>query len=501
MTTGASSISAARGAAFAALLAWALPAAAQSGCGAWDVSGIRTIEQGNGIRVNANLQQAGDTVTGTATWTQTVSNSRETYSRAYDAGVEGALDGDRFDVVMTWNNGSVGVYSGTIDAQGFVASGLNYDRRRPDVRVTWRNVEPFRCRPKPNAAAAPPLAIHQPKPLTPDAVRRQKAAAGAGYAKPPPRDLTRVTPEPAAGAEPEPPPAAPAPPPVARERLAFGDREFLYGVEPTGTVVQYVDRPEAGSTAPERRTFDHGATVASDWRRIVGAYPAWAGTTGAGAGFAVFALTADGVLNWYRHDGFPEGRPYWSGPIPVATGWNRYSRIFSGGDGVLYGITPEGELLWHRYRDVASARTPPRWEGPLVVGTGWDAFVHVFSGGDGVVYAVRPDGTLLWFRHVSHRTGVASGADRNDAAVAPAARWEGPRVVGSGWQQFRTIVSPGNGFIYAVNTNGDVQWYLHAGFRDGSPSWQGPVKRASGWEEYAVLVTLMRGTQQERPGE
>ena len=33
------------------------------------------------------------------------------------------------------------------------------------------------------------------------------------------------------------------------------------------------------------------------------------------------------------------------------------------------------------------------------VGNGWSNFKHVFSGGDGVIYAVRDNGDLLWYRH------------------------------------------------------------------------------------------------------
>lgn len=465
-------------------LALPLGAQAQSGCASWNVSGIRTIEQSNGITVTANLRHEADAIRGTATWTQTVTNSRETYARSYDAGVEGTVQGDRFDVVMTWNNGSIGVYVGTIDANGVVAAGTNYDRRRPDIQVRWRNVEPFRCRPPPNRNAAPPTRVTTPKPVTSRTIRKALGTADGGFAKPSPQSAQR-------DAAPE------APPPIpSRESLRYGDREFLYAVDSHGSVVQHVDRPIGGNGDAAERALERMGTVASGWRDVADVLPAWVGDTMGANSFAMFLLMSDGTLRWVRQDGFTEASGRWAEPVNVGSGWDRYARVFSGGDGIVYAVTHEGALLWFSYVDVPMARTPPRWTGPLEVGTGWNEFVHVFSGGEGIVYAVRRDGTLLWYRHVTYATGVEPLPARIDPDAREKTRtavWEGPVVVGSGWQQFRAVFSPGNGFIYAMNTNGDLQWYFHAGHRDGTPSWRGPVKRASGWDEYARVFPMMRG--------
>ena len=42
-----------------------------------------------------------------------------------------------FKFIITWPNGAGGVYTGYIDADGFV-SGTTYDRWKPSSRATWK---------------------------------------------------------------------------------------------------------------------------------------------------------------------------------------------------------------------------------------------------------------------------------------------------------------------------------------------------------------------------
>jgi hypothetical protein len=246
--------------------------------------------------------------------------------------------------------------------------------------------------------------------------------------------------------------------------------------------------------------WDGPKTVGTGWQKFVDVFPAGYGSTGRNAyGFSVFALTSDGVLKWYRHDGFSDGSATWTAPVDVGTGWNSFKKVFAGGDGVMYSIAADGSLRWYRYNDVLKATSPPRWSGPLVVGSGWGNYVDVFSGGLGVIYAVQPDGTLVWYRHVSYRNGidpVARPAAGSTTLGRTGAKWEGPKVVGSGWQKFRKIFSPGDGFIYAVNADGELFWYEHQGFMDGANTWQGPVKLATDWGSSTVMFPLMWGAPQ-----
>ncbi len=244
--------------------------------------------------------------------------------------------------------------------------------------------------------------------------------------------------------------------------------------------------------------------VDTGWQNFVDVFPAGYGATGSSTyGFSLFGLTGDGTLKWYRHDGFANGTAKWAAPVNVGTGWNSFKKVFAGGDGVMYAIEPGGNLRWYRYQDVLNAKQPLRWTGPLTVASGWGNVIDAFSGGNGVIYTVKPDGSLVWWRHVSYQNGIDSPRPAAPGATAlgrTGARWEGGKVVGSGWQNFRKIFSPGDGFIYAVNGAGELFWYYHQGYKDGSPSWQGPVKISSDWSNKRVMFPLMWGAPQPTGG-
>ncbi len=198
------------------------------------------------------------------------------------------------------------------------------------------------------------------------------------------------------------------------------------------------------------------------------------------AGF--YALTPDGVLKWYRHDGFNDGTPAWKGPVDVGTGWNSFQKIVAAGDGVLYGIGADGSLRWYRHTDAADASSPAHWQGPQVVGQGWGDFAHVFSTGEGVIYAITKDGRLMWYRHAGYLTG--------------APQWQGPKQVGSGWANFTSVFSPGYGVIYAVSPAGDLLYYQNDGYLQGSTVWLGPILVTAGWGSYLQVFPRMWGTPQ-----
>jgi Tachylectin/Astacin (Peptidase family M12A) len=147
-----------------------------------------------------------------------------------------------------------------------------------------------------------------------------------------------------------------------------------------------------------------------------------------------------GELKWYRHDGRDDGSFYWgyqSGNV-VGYGWNAFDQVFSGGDGVIYGLTPYvpghysdtygggwipasgGQLKWYRHTGQIDGTF--RWAAGSgnVVGTGWN-FKKVFSGGDGVIYAVDNNNQLKWYRHDGRTNGTFTWAPGSGT------------VVGTGW--------------------------------------------------------------------
>jgi hypothetical protein len=240
-----------------------------------------------------------------------------------------------------------------------------------------------------------------------------------------------------------------------------------------------------------------------------------------------------GDLMWARHLGRANGSFKWEGPKQVGTGWMGFEHVFSGGDGIIYAVDPTveardhatwgttpasgGNLWW--YRHVGWEDGSFKWEGPKKVGTGWGGFKHIFSGGDGLIYAVTPivearlpigigeamggrpasGGDLMWYRHVGREDGSF--------------KWEGAKKVGTGWGGFKHIFSGGDGRIYAITpsvearlpigigegmggrqaSGGDLMWYRHVGREDGSFKWEGPKRVGTGWGDLAQVFSSGEG--------
>jgi hypothetical protein len=166
-------------------------------------------------------------------------------------------------------------------------------------------------------------------------------------------------------------------------------------------------------------------------------------------------------------------------PTRVGNGWNNLSNVFSTGEGVVYGVAANGDLIWYHHLNDLSPNDPPQWDSHPV-GNGWAQFTRLFSPGEGVIYAMRADGTLLWYKHAGYLNGDAGA-------------WEGPKQVGNGWNSFKQVFAGQEGRIYAVNGDGDLLYYKNLGWRDGTASWTGPQKVASGWGDYAYAFSAMGG--------
>src|SRR5262245_5597262 len=175
----------------------------------------------------------------------------------------------------------------------------------------------------------------------------------------------------------------------------------------------------------------------------------------------IYAISKDGTLKWFRHDGAAEGKFDWQGARDVGTGWNKYRFVFPGGGNVIYAITQDGILQWYRHKGFETGLGPDvagSWEGPNDVGRGWVNLRQVFSGADGIIYAINNDGKLLWFRH----NAILSGG-----GLEISGSWDGPKEVGRGWGNVAEVFSMGGGVIYAVTQTGKLLWYKHNGYLTG----------------------------------
>lgn len=186
----------------------------------------------------------------------------------------------------------------------------------------------------------------------------------------------------------------------------------------------------------------------------------------------------DGRLDWAAHTGRPSLAPDWK-QQGVGTGWNGLSRVFGGRDGVIYGVTAEGDLQWYFHRGRAAGTFD--WVGPKKVGVGWGDVVDVTPGDGGVLYAVSREGSLSWFRHIGRREGTFDWLGPVKLAMPIPARL------------LRTFAAAPGGVVYAIDENGDLLWFRHRGADYGFPIWQGPVTVGVGWNEVVKLVATGSG--------
>jgi hypothetical protein len=106
---------------------------------------------------------------------------------------------------------------------------------------------------------------------------------------------------------------------------------------------------------------------------------------------------------------------------------------WGGSPAFIYGISQDGSLKWFRHNGSPRGQkfdVPNAWEGPKTVGTGWQEPKQVFPGGGDIIYTIFNDGTLKWYKHNGYKTGEGLNV---------AGAWEGPKTVGTGWQAFNSV--------------------------------------------------------------
>lgn len=184
----------------------------------------------------------------------------------------------------------------------------------------------------------------------------------------------------------------------------------------------------------------------------------------------VYEVLPDGTLEWRRFTYPAAGDPQITnlqGPKPVGHGWGNFIRVFGGHyDGVIYGIQPNGDLVWYKhygYMDGLPANVKWAWDGPSKVGIGWNIFTHVFSGCEGTIYGIKPNGDVWWYRHHGYKIGA--GLDWKGA-------WEGPITVSNGWLDVKAVAASCDGHIYVLDSQPKLKWYFHSGYMTGTPGIQ-----------------------------
>jgi hypothetical protein len=250
---------------------------------------------------------------------------------------------------------------------------------------------------------------------------------------------------------------------------------FIYGIKPDGRLTWY--RHNGYLAGGGLESWGAGPVeVGHGWGDALHAFAAEKGI--------IYAVAPNGELRWYRHNGYTTGggletwEPQDSDYKVVGSGWAGFKHIFWGGDGIIYAVTPGGELRWYRHYGYQTGGGLETWHssGYKTVGQGWGHYLHLFSGGRGIIYAVHPDGELRWFKH----NGYLSGEGLET--------WEpqdtGFKKVGSSWHTFKQVFWAGDGIIYGIKENGDLRWYRHDEYLTGSADWSGNKSVGRGWQNF-----------------
>jgi hypothetical protein len=219
----------------------------------------------------------------------------------------------------------------------------------------------------------------------------------------------------------------------------------------------------------------------------------------------LYGVEANGDLRWYRYDGVgqstPEGSIGWApnSRNVIGNGWHGFKFLCGGGDGILFGVEPNGDLRWYQYEAGDGVEDPAGSRGwnansRNVIGNGWAGFVNLVCtpkagrtahNPASTLYGVEPNGDLRWYRYVGDGTADRSGG----TGWAANSR----NIIGNGWQNFK-ILTAASGALFGVEQNGDLRWYMYQGDGTEDPSgntgWH-PNSRniiGNGWNRFSRIV-------------
>ena len=239
---------------------------------------------------------------------------------------------------------------------------------------------------------------------------------------------------------------------------------WVYAIRPNGDLMWYrKDSNAAAWQGPKR--------VGTGWNMFKEVIPA--------GGNRFYALTQDNRLLWYQHEGFNDGSNSWKGPIEVARDWS-FVRLFGGGDGIVYGIRADRNLVWTRNN--GASHEAASWQPFKIVRPGYDParIKIVFSEGKGDIYSMDAQflkNRLLFEKHDGYTTGEN--------------RWSGSRIVGVGWDEFAQIIPCGDGVMLGLRPNGELLWYRHRGRVNNRELWDSPGIIGTGWQDYTKVFALL----------
>ncbi|HEX8237580.1 MAG TPA: tachylectin-related carbohydrate-binding protein [Abditibacteriaceae bacterium] len=167
----------------------------------------------------------------------------------------------------------------------------------------------------------------------------------------------------------------------------------------------------------------------------------------------------------------------------------------------LYGIRPNGDLMWYR-RDMSSSS----WQGPKKVNTGWSRFKDVIPAGGNCFYALTTGNKLLWFGHDGFNNGADAWGSANVQETTGSGIGDrllkrrgsvltaltGGTEVGGDWT-YKKIFSGGEGIVYAIRDDGKLMWIKNTGSNYNARSWSETKVVGNGWGDLKDVFSTGRG--------
>lgn len=281
-----------------------------------------------------------------------------------------------------------------------------------------------------------------------------------------------------------------------RLKFIFADDKSIYAVKPTGELLwNHFDTSKMTWQVPQSEvpnaTPNWGSQIGIDWQQFVHVL--------SGGDGIIYAIKPTGELIWYRdmlRDGTndPGGQRGWhiNSGKQIGIDWQQFVHVLGGGEGIIYAVKPTGELIWYRDMLRDGSNDPSGQYGWHVnsgkqIGTDWQQFVNVIYGGNGIIYAVQSNGDLLWYQD-QLRDGT-NGESRS-GGWAP----KSGSKIGSDWNNFTHVFSAGPGELFGCYTQedtGQLGRYVDKA-RNGTPDWE--VATAGGLPFSGTVLPCFYGT-------
>jgi hypothetical protein len=275
--------------------------------------------------------------------------------------------------------------------------------------------------------------------------------------------------------------------------MIFWSKQLLYGIRPDGALVWYGHLIGDNRNPPEAGVATDLARARETNKYVVEGAAAKA-TPGA-ASPSVSASRAQQVISAATAAN-PPASPV-AGVRSSASVISRAAVVAGGASPAPSGgvATPASAARLEQKENTASIVAPaPRlihqWEGPVVVGTGWQTFRDVIPGG---VFTTSPTTAGASVYGVTP-DGILKWY-RHDGMTYGMPSWKGPVDVGSGWNGFTKIVAMGDGVLYGIGTDGSLRWYRHndSGNASRTPNWTAPQVVGQNWNRFTRVFSTGEG--------